>query len=223
MAKHLERDLDRLKKQLLEVGSVVEEAANSALTALTELKADLAQEVIERDNEIDAREVQIEEDCLKVLALHQPVAADLRFVIAVMKVNNDLERMGDQAVNIAERAAYLAERPPLGVPLDFGRMADVVRKMVRASLDALVNVDARLARSVGAMDDEVDDIHREMFRVLQGRMCDDPGLVERAVAYLSASRDLERIADLATNIAEDVVFMVEGEVIRHRAGEQPAI
>ncbi len=139
-----------------------------------------------------------------------------------MKVNNDLERIGDQAVNVAERAHYLASKPPLGIPLDFNRMADLVRNMVRTSLDAHVNLDNKLARSVGAMDDEVDDIHREMFGILQARMREDSDVVERAVAYLSASRDLERVADLATNIAEDVVFMVEGEVIRHRAGEQPA-
>ncbi len=223
MSKHLERDLERLKKHLLELGVMVEEAANTAMTALTELRADLADQVVNSDNTIDAKEVLIEEDCLKVLALHQPVARDLRFVIGVMKVNNDLERIGDQAVNVAERARYLAEQPPLDIPLDFERMAAVVRKMVRTSLDAHVNLDNTLARTVGGMDDEVDDIHREMFDVLQAKMEEDPAVVKRAVAYLSASRDLERVADLATNIAEDVVFMVEGEVIRHRYGEQPAL
>ncbi len=223
MSKHLERDLEKLKKHLLELGSMVEEAANNAMTALTERRGHLADRIIEHDNEIDAMEVLIEEECLKVLALHQPVARDLRFVIAVMKVNNDLERMGDQAVNIAERASYLANQPPLGIALDFDRMADIVRQMVRTSLDSHVNLDNRLARTVGAMDDEVDDIHREMFRVLQNLMQKEPDAVERAVAFLSASRDLERIADLATNIAEDVVFMVEGEVIRHRLGEQPTM
>jgi len=216
MSKHLQRDLERLKKQLLEEESLVEEAVNKAIAALTERRPALCDEVIAADDVIDQREVAIEEECLKILALHQPVAADLRFVITAMKVNNDLERMGDQAVNIAERAAYLAEHEPLGIPLDFNRMADAVRQMVRSSLDAHVNQDTALAHTVGRMDDEVDEVHREMFRVLQDRMRDDVGVIERAVAYLSASRDLERIGDLATNIAEDVVFMVEGEVIRHR-------
>ncbi len=220
MTKHLLRDLEALKKRLREVESMVEEATNKAITALTERKPDLAVEVIEHDDEIDTKEVQTEEECLKILALHQPVAADLRFVIGAMKVNNDLERMGDLAVNIAERVCYLAEHPPLGVPLDFNRMADVVREMVRTSLDAHVDMNAELARTVGRMDDEVDDVHREMYSVLQARMHEDPAVIDRAVHYLTASRDLERIADLATNIAEDVVFMVEGEVIRHRGGEE---
>lgn len=219
MSKHLQRDLDTLKKRLLEVGSLVEESTNKAIVALTKLRRDLAEEVIAFDDEIDTRELQIEEECLKILALHQPVARDLRFVIGAMKVNNDLERMGDQAVNIAERAAMLSSEPPLGLPLDFGRMADVVRTMVRSSLDAHVNEDTALAASVRLMDDEVDDIHREMFAVLKSRMCDQSGIVERAVAYLSASRDLERIADLATNIAEDVIFMVDGRIVRHHRPE----
>ena len=216
MKKHLERDLERVKKQLLEVGAMVEEAVNGAITALTERRAELVDEIIDNDDEIDRRELAIEEECLKILALHQPVASDLRFVVGVMKVNNDLERMGDQAENIAEHAAFLAKHPPLGVSLDYHRMADVVRSMVRSSLDAQVNQDTVLARRVCMMDDEVDDIHSSMFEVLQERMRRDPDEIERAVHYLSASRDLERIADLATNIAEDVVFMVEGEVIRHR-------
>ncbi|HEX9693155.1 MAG TPA: phosphate signaling complex protein PhoU [Gemmatimonadales bacterium] len=223
MSKHLERDLDLLRKSLLEVGTKVEAAAQTSIRALSERRADLAEAVIGRDNEIDRMEVLLEEECLKVLALHQPVASDLRFVIGVMKVNNDLERMGDQAVNIAERAIFLAEREPLGFPPDFHRMMDAVQKMVSSALDAHVNLDTGLARSVGRMDDEVDDIHRAMFDTLQQRMQEDPATVERAVAYLSASKELERIADLATNIAEDAVFMVEGEVVRHRGSEQPDI
>jgi len=222
MAKHLQRDLDQLKKRLLEVGALVEEATNSAIVALTELRKDLAETVITRDSEIDERELEIENECLKILALHQPVARDLRFVIGILKVNNDLERMGDQAVNIAERAIQLTDYPPLGMPLDFHHMAEVVRTMVRSSLDAHVNEDTKLARTVRLMDDEVDDIHREMFAILKSRMCDESGTVERAVAYLSSSRDLERIADLATNIAEDVIFMVEGQLVRHREPDPPS-
>ena len=224
MSKHLERDLEQLRRRLLDVGSLVESATNRAITALTHRQPELADGVFDADDEIDALEVQIEEECLKILALHQPVAADLRFVIAVMKVNNDLERMGDQAVNIAERAVYLSSRPPLDVPLNIERMAEVTRSMVRSSLDAVVNLDAEIARSVGTMDDEVDEIHREMFRLVQDRLRRSSDVVEQAIAYLSASRDLERIADLATNIAEDVLFTVLGEVVRHRGapGQSPA-
>ncbi len=224
MSKHFQRDMDRLREQVLRVGSLVESATNRAITALTHRQPDLADEVLQADDAIDALEVQIEEECLKILALHQPVAADLRYVIAVMKVNNDLERMGDQAVNIAERAILLAQRPPLDVPLPIERMAEVAQKMVHASLDAVVNLDVDLARSVGTMDDEVDEIHREMFRLVQAKIKESPDVVEVAIANLSASRDLERIADLATNIAEDVLFTVLGEVVRHQGapGQPPA-
>ena len=167
------------------------------------------------DDRINHREVLIEEECLKILALHQPVAADLRFIVVVLKVNNDLERMGDLAVNIAERAAYLATQEPLKVSLDFPKMAEGVRNMVRESLDALSNMNPRLAQHVLTMDDEIDEANRGMFNILQELMHRDPSTIERAVHLLSASRYLERIADLATNIAQDVVYMSEGRLIRH--------
>lgn len=214
--KHLARDLEYLKRQLLTVGGIVEEAFNQALNALLNRDASVAKSLAAVDDVIDAKEVEVEEHCLKVLALHQPVAADLRFIVAVMKVNNDLERIGDMAVNIAERAATLAERPPMPVPPDFVRMAEIVRRMVRESLDALVNQDTALARKVCADDNDVDSIHRTMYDYIQNIMSTDSAVIPSAIQTLSASRHLERIADLATNIAEDVVFMVEGEVIRHR-------
>ncbi|MFQ5504476.1 MAG: phosphate signaling complex protein PhoU [Planctomycetota bacterium] len=216
MTKHFQRDLERVKKEILAMGRMVEEATNKAITALVDRRPELAREAMAGDDAIDEKELAIEEDCLKILALHQPVATDLRFVVAVMKVNNDLERMGDLAINIAERAAYLSTHDPIQVPLDFGRMAERVRTMLRESLDSLVNLDAALARKICQEDEEVDGINREMFVVLQGLMYEQPETIKRAVHTLSASRHLERIADLATNIAEDVVFMVEGEVIRHR-------
>jgi len=216
MSKHLQRDLDFLKKELMGIASMVEDAANKALLAVADRRSDLAEEVIKDDEAIDQREVQIEESCLKVLALHQPVAADLRFLITVLKVNNDLERMGDLAVNIAERAVYLSAHPQLEVALDFTRMADDVRDMVRASLDSLTKKDTKLARDVLAMDDKIDDANRKMFDIMEELMRRDPDAVKRAGCLLSVSRHLERIADLATNIAEDVVYMVEGELIRHR-------
>ena len=216
MSSHLQRDLEYLKKGLAIMASMVEDATNRALLALADRRTELAEEVMRGDDRVDRTEVRIEEECLKVLALHQPVAADLRFIITALKVNNDLERIGDLAVNIAERAAYLSRQSPLRVSLDFPRMAEGVRIMVRESLDALVNRNTDLARKVLGKDDEIDAINREMYVALQELMHKDPDTIERAVHLLSVSRHLERIADLATNIAQDVVYMVEGEVIRHR-------
>ncbi len=216
MTAHLQRDLARLREEILSMGSLVEEATNKAINALVKRDAALAAEVVDADGRIDDKEVQVEEDCLKLLALHQPVAVDLRFIITCLKVNNDLERMGDLAVNIAERARYLARHTPLATPLDLTAMADKVRGMVRDSLDALVRQDMTLTRDVLARDDEVDEANRSMFDILQGVMTADPSTVKRAIALLSSSRYLERLADHATNIAEDVIFMGEGEIIRHQ-------
>lgn len=215
MSIHLQKDLEHLDKELLILSSMVEDATNKAMMALVDRRPDLARQVMREDDRINHREVLIEEECLKMLALHQPVAADLRFIVAVLKVNNDLERMGDLAVNIAERAAYLATQEPLQVSLDFPKMAEGVREMVRESLDALSNMNPRLARHVLTMDDEIDEANRGMFDILQDLMHRDPSTIERAVHLLSASRHLERIADLATNIAQDVVYMSEGRLIRH--------
>jgi phosphate transport system protein len=221
MTKHLLHDLDRLKKEVLAMGSMVEDAINKAIASLVQRDTDLAQEVLDGDDAIDRKELDVEDTCLKMLALHQPVAGDLRFIIAVLKVNNDLERMGDHAQNIAERALFLATHDPIEVDLDFARMVDTVRRMVRQSLDALVNQDPVLARKVCAQDDEVDELQRHMFDILQSLMSRNSSTIERAVQVLSVSRHLERIADSATNVAEDIVFMVEGEVIRHRQDDQP--
>ena len=215
MSIHLQKDLEHLDKQLLILSSMVEDATNRAMMALVDRRPDLARQVMREDDRINHREVLIEEECLKILALHQPVAADLRFIVAVLKVKNDLERMGDLAVNIAERAAYLATQEPLQVSLDFPKMAEGVRNMVRESLDALSNMNPRLAQHVLTMDDEIDEANRGMFNILQELMRRDPSTIERAVHLLSASRYLERIADLATNIAQDVVYMSEGRLIRH--------
>ncbi len=215
MSIHLQKDLEHLDKELLILSSMVEDATNKAILALVDRRLDLARQVMREDDRINHREVLIEEECLKMLALHQPVAADLRFIVAVLKVNNDLERMGDLAVNIAERAAYLATQEPLQVSLDFPKMAEGVRDMVRESLDALSNMNPRLARHVLTMDDEIDEANRGMFDILQELMHRDPSTIERAVHLLSASRHLERIADLATNIAQDIVYISEGKLIRH--------
>jgi phosphate transport system protein len=218
MSQHLMRDLEHLKKELLLMGTLVEEALSKAVTALVDRRGDIVDEIIAGDEEIDHREVMVEEDCLKILALHQPVAADLRFIVSVMKVNSDLERMGDHAVNIAERARYLCRKPPLTMTVNLSALVRYVQLMVRESLDALINRDARLARQVCRDDEHVDEQNRLIHRELVGQMGQHPDLVEPAVDMLSVSKQLERVADLATNIAEDVVFMVEGDLIRHRKG-----
>ena len=215
MAKHLQRDLEGLKREILAVGTLVEEATHGALRAVLDRRAELAEEVIARDALIDEKEVAVEDECLKILALHQPVAADLRFVVAVLKVNNDLERMGDLATNIAKRTRHVLLQGPSLV--DFTLMGEHVTEMLQLSLDALIRSDAKQARRVCALDERVDRDHRELYQVLKDQMRQDSETVERAVNALGISRSLERIADLATNIAEDVVFMVEGEVIRHGA------
>lgn len=213
---HLHRDMDELKRELLATGGRVEEAIQQATTALHGRRGDLAREVMAGDAEIDRREVELEEMALKILALHQPVAVDLRFIAVVMKVNNDLERMADYAVNIAERAAFLVDHPPLRVPDRLEKMTDAALGMVRDSLDAFVNGDAKAAWEVTARDDVVDRYNVEIIQELRRTMEDDPATVERALHLFSASRYLERIADLATNVAEDVIYMVEGEIVRHR-------
>lgn len=216
MAKHLQRDLDRLSESILTMGALVERAVLTAMRALAERRSEVAAEVLRGDDAVDAREIEIEEECLKILALHQPVAADLRFVVTALKVNNDLERIGDLAAHIAEHAAFLAREAPLPVETDLAPMAESVRRMVRGCLDALVRRDAVLARGVLVRDTEVDRAHRGLFDPMYHLMRSDPVVVERAVHFLGVSRNLERIADHAASIAEDVVFLVEGEIIRHR-------
>ncbi len=219
MSKHLQADLDQLKRELLHMGSMVEAAANKAIASIMQRDVRLAREVLEGDDAIDQRELDVEDRCLKILALHQPVASDLRFLVSTIKVNNDLERVGDLAQNIAERSLFLSSHPPIDVHIDFKHLLSSARGMLTASLDALVNEDAQLARRVCAQDSEVDELNRHMFVVLEELMQREPTSVARAVQTLSVARHLERIADLATNIAEDIVFMVEGEVIRHRGGQ----
>jgi phosphate transport system protein len=216
MTKHLLRDLEHLKKQLMLVGSMVEEAILKATTALLDRRPELVAEVLGGDDAIDSREVRVEEECLKILALHQPVAGDLRYIVAVLKVNNDLERMGDLAQNIAARAQELGRHPPIRLPAEFATMVETVRTMVRGALDALVDSDVQIARRVLAADQTVDRIHQQMFLEMKEVARQNPDNMEAPISVLSASRNLERIADQCTNIAEDVIFMVEGEIVRHR-------
>lgn len=215
--KHLQRDLEKLTREILAMGALVEDATARAMEALLERDAAAAERVIEGDRTIDMKEIEVEEECLKLLALHQPVAADLRFIVAVLKVNNDLERMGDLAQNMAERARMLAgARSTVEPPGELRGMMEKVQSMVVRCLDALVRLDAGVARDVLRDDEAVDEAHRRMYRSLQDRMTRNPERIPDYIQYLSVSRYLERMADQATNIAEDVIFTAEGEVVRHR-------
>jgi len=216
MSLHLHRDLDKLKKEVLRLGNMVELAINNAFLALNNRDSSIVEEVLTNEEQINEMEVQIEEECLKILALHQPVAVDLRFLVVVLKVNNDLERMGDIAKNIAERAKDLMGSdviPDLGQPMQ--GLPDLVRTMVRSSLDSLVKLDDQLARKIIEMDDEVDQINRDMYAAVKRLVAEQPLVADSAINLLSCSRNMERIGDLATNIAEDVIFVVEGKVVRH--------
>lgn len=218
MSKHLEREIENLKKRILALSALVEDNVHKAVRALSERDTSLAEQVIESDDrDIDQSEILIEEECLKVLALHQPVAGDLRYIVAILKINNDLERMGDLAVNIAERAMFLSTRKIPDVPLDLPLMAERTKEMLRKSLDSLMNRDSKLAREVLAMDDEVDAMNREMYIQIQDAIRRSPDDLESFIHLLSCSRHLERIADHATNVAEDVIYMIEGVIVRHHA------
>lgn len=215
MPSHLHRDLLNLREDILAMGGKVESALERAGKALMERDAESARLVIADDAEIDRRELRIDDDCLKILALHQPVAGDLRRITTSMKINNDLERIGDLAVNIAERALDLVHRGPLDAALGIEQMTATTRWMLRSSLNSLVHGDVDLARAVCARDDEVDDLNREHFVTLIARMHKYPHEVDACLDYLTASLHLERVADLATNIAEDVIFLVEAVDVRH--------
>ncbi len=216
MSLHLQRDLEALKKELLQLSNLVESAINSAILALHNRETVHAERVLRIEQEINEKEVFIEEECLKLLALHQPVAVDLRFIVAVLKVDNDLERMGDFAKNIAKRALDLVNLPPVPISTEFvNELPDLVRTMVRKSLDSLVTLDTELARNVIKMDKRVDEINAMMYKEVEKMIHEDVNRTVVALNLLSCSRHMERIADLSTNIAEDVLFMVEGKVMRH--------
>lgn len=219
MTIHFRKELDQLKKKILYLGVTVEDLVRDAVKSLVELDADLAREVIKSDQVIDEKEVEIEEDCLKLLALHNPVAADLRFVISTLKINNDLERVGDLAVNIAERAKFLSKQPRVEPPTDFAEMAQKTLKMIRNSLDSFVDLDVEKSHQVCTDDKEIDDINRGVYKKVYAGIKDNVDHSECLIHYLSVSRHLERVADYATNISEDVIYMVEGRIVRHSPEE----
>lgn len=215
MTQIMQKEIERLKKQLLALCAVVEDHFEKAIAGLTRRDEKLAREVLESDDRIDEMEVDLEEECLKVLALHQPVAIDLRFLVAVLKINNDLERIGDLAANIAERALALTRLPEIEPPFDVVEMADITHKMLAMSLQCLVEFDPEMAGRILAVDDTVDHLHSGNFTLVKDRIIADVNELDALTQYLTVSRHLERIADLATNIAEDVYYMIEGEIVRH--------
>lgn len=215
MSKHLQLGLDDLREELLALFGVVEQMVDMAVRSLVERRPDLANRVIQTDSVVDAREVKLEEECLKMLALHQPVATDLRQVITVVKINSELERMADLACNIAERAMALDMYPLFTVPDELNDMVRESNSMVRRALDAFVTGDTAKAREVIRDDDVVDAMNRIIIDQLQELMQESPEHVIPAVHCFSASRNIECVADLATSLAEDVVYLVEGEIVRH--------
>ena len=218
--RHFEIELQALKNRLLRMGALVEERVHGAMQALMERRLEAAESIIVGDAEVNDMQIEIDDRCLKLLALQNPMASDLRLITAAMKINADLERIGDQAVNIAENAIKVLAAAPLKPMIDLPRMAELAEAMTRDSLDAFVRRDSALARRVLSQDDEVDQMKDSMFRVLLTYMMADPGTIERALSLILISRNIERIADHATNIAEDVIFVVEAKDVRHHHEER---
>lgn len=218
MGGHFQKELAKIKHLILSLGALVEEQVQTAGVAIDTLDGALARRIIERDGEIDRMEIDVEEECLKALALYQPVAADLRFLIAVIKINNDLERIGDEAVNVAERVDFLSRQQSIAYRFDYIPMIDKTQTMLKKSLDALVNLDLSLAFEVLSMDDDVDLIQREAYDAIKDAMMKSSE--EKKMGYLInmflISRHLERLGDHTTNIAEEVIYMIQGDIIRHQ-------
>jgi phosphate transport system protein len=219
---HLDRELDRLRRQILTVSAHVEGNVYKAVKAVEKHDVQLASRVVEIDRLIDQMEVDVEEECLKILTLYQPVAADLCFLIAVLQMNNDLERIGDLAVNIAPEAAELASLPPVQIQFDLAGMAGNTQEMLRQGLDAVVKQDSGLARSVCAADDEIDAAYSDATLKVKAAIQQQPDQVDQLTRYWAVTRHIERIADLATNITEDAIYIADGEIVRHRVGVQSA-
>jgi phosphate transport system protein len=222
MTKHFQNEIDRLKKKILHLAALAEESLSMALRAVTNNDSAMVEKLQEADRHIDAFEIEVEEECLKILALHQPVAADLRYVVAVLKINNDLERIADMAVNITKRAKYLDPEVCAGLPVDLNSMLTTTLQMVSKSVDSLVNHDVALAYQVQEDDDAVDQFHKATYEAVYEGIKGNPSKVKEFISLLSVSRNLERIADHATNIAEDVIYMIEGDIVRHGGGANAA-
>ena len=215
MQRHFHDELEALKQRLLAMGGLVEDQIRRVMRALIERDDALAQEVIERDQQVNAYDVEVDETCVSLLALHQPAAGDLRFITTAMKIVTDLERMGDQAVNIAQRVLELNREPQLKPYIDLPRMAEKAQRMVKESLDAFVARDTELARKVCAEDAEVDALKDQIFRELLTFMMEDARTIPRAIRLILISRFIERVADHATNVAEMVIYLVDAKMVRH--------
>ena len=215
MQRHFHEELEALKQTLLAMGGLVEDQIRRVMKALLERDDVVAQEVNERDRQVNTYDVEVDEQCVSLLALHQPAAGDLRFITTAMKIVTDLERIGDQAVNIAQRVLELNVEPQLKPYIDLPRMAEKAQRMVKESLDAFVARDTALARQVCGEDAEVDALKEQIFRELLTFMMEDPRTIPRAIRLILISRFIERVADHATNIAEMVVYLVEGKMVRH--------
>lgn len=208
-------DLNKLRDTIIEMGGLVEDQIDQSINALVNRDAALAESIIERDHEVNRMDVEVDDLSVRLLALHQPAAKDLRFITTALKITTDLERIGDMAVNICERALELLREPPLKPYIDIPRMAEIARRMIHESLDAFVHEDTVLALKVCQDDEEIDDLNSQVFRETVSFMIEDPHTISRAMAISTISKYLERIADHATNIAEMVVFLVKGKSIRH--------
>jgi len=215
MAVHLQKEIDKLKKQIVLLAGTVEKRVADAVKSIDQRDAQLAQQIKDSDQIIDQTEVEVEEECLKTLALYQPVAMDLRFIVAVLKINSDLERIGDEAVNIAGRALNINAYPKIEINFDLKTLAFKVMAMLKRSLDALVNMDAAIAHAVIDSDDEIDETVRVLFQQVKDEIRRQPEKIDYIIEYMRINRHLERIADHATNIAEDIVYMIEGKIVRH--------
>jgi phosphate transport system protein len=216
MLRHLQKELDKIKKRVLSLGALVEDRVHKVSRVIEKRDLFEAGQIIKLDYEVDEKEVEIEEECLKVLALHQPVAVDLRFLIAVIKINNDLERISDETVNIAQRVTSIAKQQNISdFRYDYTAMTEKVASMLRMSLDALVNMDADIAFKVCLMDDDVDDFHHDAYDQIKSVMKEHPADIRHLLNLFLISRHLERVGDHATNIAEEVIYMIEGEIVRH--------
>lgn len=220
MPMHLRRAIDLLMEQLISLSALVEDSVKRAVQSLEEGNTQLAHQVIEDDKIIDHKEIDIEEECLKILALHQPVARDLRFLVAVLKINNDLERIGDLAQNISKHAIRILDKPL--IETTFNRsVLDIYNKvlvMLKDSLDSIVNLDADTANKILSADNEVDRLHRGFAQEMVDEIKKNPEKIETLIHYLHIARHLERIADHTTNIAEDIIYLIKGEIVRHGKG-----
>jgi len=215
MSVHLDKEISKIKKLLMQLATIVEENVRKSVLSVSTRNEELAKQIIATDDTVDKFEVELEEECLKVLALHQPVAADLRYVIACLKINNDLERIGDLAVNIAQRAVAISENKEEKVPVDFSAIMEKTQQMLALTIDAIIELNPESAKQVCQMDEEVDNLNKEIHAEIIKLIKDKPKKTKYFLHLLGVSRQLERIADYATNICEDVIYMIEGKIVRH--------